>query len=256
MLFSYDKKYPIFLNEADDNDDENYDMGDNSTQTQQQTNNTENNNQQQQSSDDDENYDMGDDNSQNDDNSQQDDADNNGDDNQTDDQTQQQSDDSDDENYDMGDDSSSSTTQDDTSQDQSSTTDDSPSTPQNDEDDPRKKLRDLEASIFDQLSDDQKKIKIGELKQLYADTYEKAKNISTMVAEMDKQPEHAKIYDYILNGLSDLRKFIQDYLNNVFDAKTYIENLIEFQKYLTVFDTINNIFVDLKDNKADIKSSL
>lgn len=189
--------------------------------------------------DDDENYDMGD--------VGEEDQETNQEDQPQEDQTEQDPGEDDDENYDMGDDEGTDDDTIDTPEDQ----------PQDDtmqgtdENDPRKKLRDLEASIFDQLSDDQKKLKIGELKELYTDTYEKAKNISTMVAEMEKNPEHAKIYDYVINALSDLRKYIQDYLNNVFDSKTYIENLVEFQKYLTIFDTINNIFIDIRDSKEE-----
>lgn len=113
-------------------------------------------------------------------------------------------------------------------------------------DDPSSKLKDIEKSIFDQLSPEQQAAKIKELKSLYTDTYNKCQTIVDMVSSADKEPSQAKVYDYIINNLVDLQKYIRDYLDDIFDSKTYIENMTELQKYLAILDTINNVFEEIK----------
>lgn len=117
-----------------------------------------------------------------------------------------------------------------------------------DENDPNYKLRALEKSIFDQLSPEQQAAKLKELKSLFSDTYKKSQDIMNMITSAEKDPRHAKVYEYVINTLSDLQKFIRDYLANMFDSKTYIENMTELQKYLTLLDTINNLFADIKND--------
>lgn len=114
--------------------------------------------------------------------------------------------------------------------------------------DPNSKLKDLEKSIFDQLSDDQKALKTKELKSLFNVVYDKCTEIISTISNADRNPEQAKIYDYVMNSLTDLQKYIKDYLFQIFDSKTYIENMYQLQKYLVVLDTVSNIFEELKNS--------
>ena len=120
--------------------------------------------------------------------------------------------------------------------------------------DPSQKLKDIEKSIFDQLTPEQQKTKTAELKNLYSETYDKCQSIIDIVGGIEKAPDQAKIYDYIVKNLLDLQKYIRDYLENLFDSKTYIENMTELQKYLAILDTINNVFNELqKKSETDAK---
>lgn len=123
-----------------------------------------------------------------------------------------------------------------------------------DSDDPSQKLKDIEKSIFDQLTPEQQKTKTMELKNLYNETYEKCQSIINTISNIEKVPDQAKVYDYIVRNLVDLQKYIRDYLENLFDSKTYIENMTELQKYLAILDTINNVFGEMqKKAEADTK---
>ena len=128
-------------------------------------------------------------------------------------------------------------------------TDDTSST--DDTDDPSTKLKELEKSIFDQLSDEMKAAKTTELKKLYTDTYDKCQSIIDTISGAEKQPNQVKVYDYILNNLLDLQRYIKDYLSNIFDSKTYIENMTELQKYLAILDTVNGVFEDMSKETND-----
>lgn len=114
--------------------------------------------------------------------------------------------------------------------------------------DPNAKLKELEKSIFDQLSDEQKTLKTKELKSLFNTVYNKCTDIVSNISSAERSPEQAKIYDYVMNSLTDLQKYIKDYLFQIFDSKTYIENMVQLQKYLTVLDTVSNIFEEVKNS--------
>lgn len=122
-----------------------------------------------------------------------------------------------------------------------------------DENDPSAKLKELEKSIFDQLSPELQQAKTIELKKLYTITYEKCQSIIDTLGTIEKEPSKVKVYDYILNSLLDLQKYINDYLANIFDSKTYIENMTELQKYLAILDTVNGVFEEMSKSVQEDK---
>lgn len=115
---------------------------------------------------------------------------------------------------------------------------------------PESKLRDLEAVVFDDLSEDQKKMKIKELKELYIIIYKKCGTISDMISDIKRDQETVQIIEYISNTLVDLKHYIDDYINDIFDSKTYVENLAQLQKYIMIFNAINKVFEQIKQENA------
>ena len=130
--------------------------------------------------------------------------------------------------------------------DDSENQDDDTADTEGEEDNPSQKLKDIEKSIFDRLTPEEQKAKTAELKNLYTVTYQKCQSIVDLISSIEKAPEQAKIYDYIVKNLVDLQKYIRDYLETLFDSKTYIENMTNIQKYLAILDTINNVFEEMK----------
>ena len=121
----------------------------------------------------------------------------------------------------------------------------------NNGDDPRAKLNELEKSIFDQLPPEQQQAKTLELKGLYQMAFNNCQKIIDSISTTEANPNNTKVFDYIVSRLTDLKGYITDYLNDVFDSKGYLENMTEFQKYLAIFDTIKNTFEEIQkeDNK-------
>lgn len=143
--------------------------------------------------------------------------------------------------------------EDDTDNNQDDNTDATDNDDTVDENDPSAKLKELEKSIFDQLSPELQQAKTIELKKLYTITYEKCQSIIDTLGTIEKEPSKVKVYDYILNSLLDLQKYIKDYLANIFDSKTYIENMTELQKYLAILDTVNGVFEEMSKSVPDDK---
>ena len=108
------------------------------------------------------------------------------------------------------------------------------------------KLKDLESVIFDDLSENEKKMKIKELKELFIYVYKKCDSILDMVTEVKKDEETIQIVEYISNTLIDLKHYVNDYISDVFDYKTYVENLSQLQKYIMIFNAINKVFDQIK----------
>lgn len=121
--------------------------------------------------------------------------------------------------------------------------DDSLDSPEND---PHQRLKELENEIFDQLSEPEKQMKINELKKLYGVLIDKADSLYKLTQEISKTDDTVRMIDYTLNTLLDLKTYLKDYVIDVYENKTYLQNSVNFQKFLTIFDAIHAIFKEIK----------
>ena len=112
--------------------------------------------------------------------------------------------------------------------------------------DPDQDLKDAENDIFNGLSDQDKVIKINELKDLYQDLYNRIITLYDKVNDIPKDEELIKVYNFIIDNLSDLKQFVYDYLTNTFDNKTYLENMVNYKKYLSTLNVINGILEEIR----------
>ena len=131
----------------------------------------------------------------------------------------------------------------DNSEDTSSGDDGLGETPEND---PHQRLKELEAEIFDQLSEQEKEIKKNELKKLFIILIEKTDAIVDLLQEVPKTDETIRVIDYVINTLTDLKTYLNDYISNMYDIKTYLQNTVNFQKYLAIFDSVKAITEEIK----------
>ena len=114
------------------------------------------------------------------------------------------------------------------------------------ENDPHQRLKELEAEIFDQLSEQEKDIKKNELKKLFILLIEKSDTIVDLLQEVPKTDETIRLIDYVINTLTDLKTYLNDYVSNMYDIKTYLQNTVNFQKYLAIFDSVKAITEEIK----------
>jgi len=118
------------------------------------------------------------------------------------------------------------------------------------------KIKEIESNIFDMLSEDEKIIKINELKKCFNELNERCENILSMVNKGNGTDEVSiKVLDYVTNTITDLQQYIQDYYTKIFDKKTYIENNAEYQRYLTILASVRSVLNELtnKDKNNDDK---
>ena len=112
-------------------------------------------------------------------------------------------------------------------------------------------------SQYDFGVDDQAKaIKNLELKQNYQQMYIACDDILTKISTITNYSDASGILRRVVNMANDLKKYIEFYLTNTYNTKSYIDNVVNFQKYLTILNGIRNVLKDTnegteKDNKIE-----
>ena len=111
--------------------------------------------------------------------------------------------------------------------------------------------------IFDSLSPQEQKIKTVKLKELFMDLYNRCDQI------MDKYNSIGVDYEDLglpihksVEALYGLKQMISTYLLYLFDSKSYIENDIQFNRFLTALNQIKLISKDMRDaHQEEIEKS-
>lgn len=119
--------------------------------------------------------------------------------------------------------------------------------------DPDQNIKDAEGEIFANLSDKDKINKVNELKTLYEDLYNRIVTLYDKINEIPKDDELIKVYNFVTDNLADMKEYVYDYMTSTFDNKTYLENMINYKKYLSTLNVINGILEEIRKGlyKAD-----
>lgn len=106
-----------------------------------------------------------------------------------------------------------------------------------------------EQEVFSDLKPEQMAVKHKELKTQF-------KNFNdTIFSAIDKinNISHASYDDtllsFIIRKLLELKDMSRDYLLDVYDTKSYIENQIQLQKMVTTFNYITNLLSNIRQNR-------
>lgn len=130
---------------------------------------------------------------------------------------------------------------DDTESDDSS----SMSSPEETEEEPVKANTD----IFADLSKEEQEVKIEELKNLFSDLYSSVDDFIRKLNDINPDENNVMVIKRCSNTLYTLKKYISDYLLNLFPIKSYIENDVEFNRFLTILNSVANVINDITKAK-------
>ena len=95
-----------------------------------------------------------------------------------------------------------------------------------------------------------KAIKNLELKQNFQQMYMSCDDILTKIGTITNYNDASGILRRVVNMTNDLKGSIEFYITNTYNTKSYIENMVNFQKYLTI---LNGIRMTLKDTSEGAK---
>lgn len=117
-------------------------------------------------------------------------------------------------------------------------------------DDPSDSIQDdedraAEEAIYDSLTDDQKRIRVLQLKLNYKDLYE---TMNTTLDGIDNIPKNTDNIDTIKRLtmlLTKAKSILIDYVENNFDSNPYLENYTMYIKYMAVFRTAAKVIEEL-----------
>lgn len=99
--------------------------------------------------------------------------------------------------------------------------------------------------IFDSLSADEQKIKIMELQRLYGEMYNSCDDISKRLNDLDTDESNIDIISRVSDSMNILKKYIQDYLIGSFAKKSYVENDIMYNRFLSIISSLTNVLDQL-----------
>ena len=111
-------------------------------------------------------------------------------------------------------------------------------------------LKSLEGELFKDLSPEQMRLKNIELKQQYIEVYGTITASLARLEKIERNESNAKIVKFVSDKLNELKDLISYYLKETYDTKSYIENNVMYQKYLTVLNTVTEIFEKIKIKDA------
>lgn len=106
-------------------------------------------------------------------------------------------------------------------------------------------LKNEEDKLYDTLTDDQKKIRILQLKILFKNVYEQADSTLNAINDIPKSDENIEIIRRLIVVLNNVKMYISDYMNFEFDNHTYLDNNQIYIKYINIFRTIQKTIDEL-----------
>ena len=133
--------------------------------------------------------------------------------------------------------------EDDFGSDDSGSSDDSSSSSSSEEGDDKEIPANTD--IFASLSPEEQQVKIMELKRLFNELYTSINDILERINQTNTDESNIETITNISSSLFYLRKYLSDYITKIFPNKSYIENDIAFNRYLSIVNGITSIIEEI-----------
>lgn len=111
-------------------------------------------------------------------------------------------------------------------------------------------MRQTEEQIYDSLTDNQKRIRVLQLKIDYRDLYETIENTLDGVNRIPKNSENIESFTRLVSALTKMKSILIDYVNNNFDKNSYLENYTIYIKYMAAFRTVSKVIEEINVTKG------
>ena len=105
--------------------------------------------------------------------------------------------------------------------------------------------RGLEQEIFADLTPPQLALKHQELKSNFLKIYDSTASIIDRINEIPSDERFTTSISYVNKQLSTFRDTLTDYINDVYSTKSYMENQVNYYKFLNVLHSINQILDEI-----------
>ena len=105
--------------------------------------------------------------------------------------------------------------------------------------------RGMEQELFKDLTPDQIDMKHQELKSNFTKLYDSTNSIIERINDIPSNENYLASITFVSEKLSELRTMVADYMNNVYSTKSYMENAINYNRFLSVLKSINDILDEI-----------
>lgn len=117
--------------------------------------------------------------------------------------------------------------------------------------DPEEEPIEANTDIFASLSAEEQIIKIKELKGCYNDLYTSLQDLITKVDEIDLDEYNKDTITRISSIMLKTKVRLMDYILNVFGTKSYIENDVMFNRFLSIVNSVSGVVDELAKQNTD-----
>ena len=109
------------------------------------------------------------------------------------------------------------------------------------EDEDTQSLESMEKNLFADLTPQQLSIKNTELLQNYINLHSSLESVFSNLNKIDKNYQNSRIIDFIADKVIELKDMVSYIITDVYTARTYVENLVEYKKCLLIFHQISTM---------------
>lgn len=109
-------------------------------------------------------------------------------------------------------------------------------------------LKKREEKLLSNLTPEQLDIKHRELKNNFLNMYDIVNNAIERISDISVNEESISTVEYVSNQLSNLKDMVVDYLNTTYKTKSYIENYINYNRFIAVLNGINKLIEEMNKN--------
>ena len=109
------------------------------------------------------------------------------------------------------------------------------------EEEPVDELKAQEEDMYSTLTPAQLDVKHKELKSRFLDMYDMTTELVDRIGDAVVTEENIAIIEYISKRLNSLRTMMSDYVSSIYSTKSYIENSINYNRFLAVLNGIDKM---------------
>ena len=105
-----------------------------------------------------------------------------------------------------------------------------------------------EEEMYSDMSPEQLDIMHRELKSRFIDIYNICTNTIERLSAVHVSEDNVPTLEYISRTLSTTKDMIVDYIDNIYKSKSYIENNVNYNKYLVIINAINKMLESIDND--------
>ena len=105
-----------------------------------------------------------------------------------------------------------------------------------------------EEEMYSNMSPEQLDIMHRELKSRFIDIYNLCTNAIERLSAVHVSEDNVSTLEYISRTLSTTKDMIVDYIDNIYKSKSYIENNVNYNKYLVIINAVNKMLESIDND--------
>lgn len=116
---------------------------------------------------------------------------------------------------------------------------------------PVDELKAQEEEMYSNLTPEQLDVKHKELKTRFLDMYDMTTELVDRIGDAIVTEENIGVIEYISKNLNNLRTMLSDYVSSIYSTKSYIENSINYNRFLAVLNGINKMLEQMHEKEEE-----